>query len=70
MVTDHAHTGQIVLMTDDPRVVGWGYQLQERFSAAVLVLGDAHARTAPPIIQDPVGSQSDPSSQIAARIWS
>ncbi len=70
MVTDHAHTGQIVLMTDDPRVVGWGYQLQERFSAAVLELGETHARTAPPITQDAVGWESDTSAQIAARIWS
>ncbi|NNF54619.1 MAG: hypothetical protein HKN03_09280 [Acidimicrobiales bacterium] len=70
MVTDHAHTGQVVLMTDDPRVVGWGYQLQERFSAAVLVLGDTHTRSAPPIIQNAMGRQSDTSTQIAARIWS
>lgn len=70
MVTDHAHIGQIVLMTDDPRVVGWGYQLQERFSAAVLVLGDTQTRTAPPIIQGAADGHSDPSTQIAARTWS
>lgn len=40
MITDHAHTGQVIIMTDDARITGWAEQLTERFSAAVLKLGN------------------------------
>ncbi len=46
MVTDHAHIGQVLIMTDDVRVTGWADQLTERFAAAVLQLGDG-SRPAP-----------------------
>lgn len=56
IITDHAHTGQIIIMTDDVRVTGWADQLAERFAASVLKLGDrngtainSHAATQPPI---------------------
>ncbi|NNE94679.1 MAG: hypothetical protein HKN24_01475 [Acidimicrobiales bacterium] len=39
MITDHAHIGQVVLLTDDQRVRGWADQLADRFAAAVLELG-------------------------------
>ncbi len=41
MVSDHAHTGQVLIMTDDTRVTGWGKQLEERFGATILRLGSA-----------------------------
>ncbi len=68
MVTDHAHAGQVILMTDDPRVIGWGHQLQDRFGAVVLRLGNAPVATAAAV--DSLGSQSNESNEIAARIWS
>ncbi|NNF54540.1 MAG: hypothetical protein HKN03_08875, partial [Acidimicrobiales bacterium] len=46
MITDHAHTGQIIILTDDARVTGWADQLAERFAAAVLKLGRG-AQSAP-----------------------
>ena len=46
MITDHAHSGQVIILTDDDRVVGWAEQLAERFSAAILKLGH-RGRTVP-----------------------
>jgi hypothetical protein len=56
MVSDHARTGQVIIMTDDARVTGWADQLAERFAATVLKLGHrnrpptrTHAETHAPI---------------------
>ncbi len=40
LITDHAHRGQVLIMTEDQRVIDWAEQLAGRSAATVLLLGD------------------------------
>lgn len=46
-ISDHAHTGQVIVMTNDQRVTGWAEQMAQRFAAALLVLGGERRSKAP-----------------------
>ncbi|MFW2383340.1 MAG: hypothetical protein ACN4GZ_16420 [Acidimicrobiales bacterium] len=67
MITDHAHTGQVILLTDDKRVTGWAEQLTEGFAAAVLQLGTRPQPT--PLPDASVQPSSTAEHAVHAHTW-